>query len=188
MDTCKRWIRLFKDAGRVFPKRDTGNHIGQREVHGIDLVNLATFRLVHPKAYIDEVRAYINNQNSAARPYSPSQIVRAEQRLCLWQKVRSATSNQAYRPVNLSKCKDYWEELYPAGVNDQAIAAMIDIDEAGFKLESQDRKRGKVTKQRRADARGKYKKGGRNVSLLMGISGNQQNSFKFHQLSEGGNQ
>ena len=64
---------------------------------------------------------------------------------------------------------------------------MIDLYEAGFKLESQDRKRGKVTKQRGADARGKYKKGDRNVGLLMGISGHQQDPFEFHQLfSEGG--
>ena len=58
---------------------------------------------------------------------------------------------------------------------------MIDIDEAGFKLESQDRKRGKVSKQRRCDARGQYKKGAPGVSLLMGISGDGQDPFEFHQ-------
>ena len=63
---------------------------------------------------------------------------------------------------------------------------MIDIDEAGFKIDDQDRKRGKVTKQRRVNSKGKYKKGDRNVSLLMGISGDQQDSFEFYQtVSEG---
>ena len=57
MDTCKRWIRLFQDAGHVLPKRASGNRFSEREVHGIDLVNLAIFRLVRPKAYINEVRA-----------------------------------------------------------------------------------------------------------------------------------
>ena len=94
------------------------------------------------------------------RPYSRSQIVHAEQRLGLWLKVASSTSNEAYRPVNLARRTNYWRESYPTGINDQNTAHMIDVDEAGFTLESQDRKRGKVTKQRRADARGKYKKGG----------------------------
>ena len=64
---------------------------------------------------------------------------------------------------------------------------MIDIDEAGFKLESQDRKQGKATKQKRVDARGAYKKGDHNVSLLMGISGDQQDPFEYHEtFTEGG--
>ena len=104
MDTCRRWIRLYQDAGHVLPKRDTGNHHAQREIGGVHLVNLALFRMVRPKAYIDEVRAYINNRNPAQRPYSPSQVVRAEQRLGLWLKVGSTTSNEAYRPANLQKC------------------------------------------------------------------------------------
>ena len=129
--------------------------------------------MVRPKAYIDEVRAYINNRNPAQRPYSPSQDVQAEQPLGLWLKVGSTTSNEAYRPANLQKRRAYWEEDYPVGVADQDTSSMIDIDKAGFKLESQDRKQGKATKQKRVDARGAYKKGDRNVSLLMGISGDQ---------------
>jgi len=187
METCKRWVRLFQDEGHVLPLRHTGNIHAQREVHGVDLVNLAIFRLVRPKAYLDEVRAYISNRNPAILPYSRSQIHRAEQRLGLWQKVGSTTSNEAYRPINLAKRKDYWGEPFPAGVNDQDTASMIDIDEAGFKIDDQDRKRGKVTKQRRVNSKGKYKKGDRNVSLLMGISGDQQDPFEFHQtFSEGG--
>ena len=56
----------------------------------------------------------------------------------------------------------------------------IDVDEAKFKLESQDRKRGKVTKIRRCDARGRYKKGQRGVDLLMGVCGSVNNPFSFH--------
>ena len=187
MLTCRRWIQLYQDSGNVLPKRHTGNRHSEREVQGVDLVNLAIFRLVRPKAYIDEVRAYLNNRNPNVRPYSRSQIVRAEQRLGLWMKVASSTSNEAYRPVNLARRANYWRESYPTGINDQNTANMIDVDEAGFTLESQDRKRGKVTKQRRADARGKYKKGGGRVNLLMGISGDERDPFEFHRMySQGG--
>ncbi|KAL7526315.1 hypothetical protein ACHAXR_001422 [Thalassiosira sp. AJA248-18] len=187
LDTCKRWIRIHNTEGHVRPKRHTGNNHSEREVQGVDLDNLALFRMVRPKAYLDEVRAYVHNRNPVNRPYSRSQICRAENKLGLWLKVASTTSGEAYRPANINKRDRYWGEAYPGGVNDQNTESMIDIDEAGFKLESKDRKRGKVTKQRRADARGKYKKGARGVSLLMGISGDQQDPFEFHQLfSEGG--
>ena len=59
---------------------------------------------------------------------------------------------------------------------------MIDFDEAGFKLESKDRRRGKVTKQKRANASAKYKKGAGSVNLLMGISGDELNPFEYHEL------
>ena len=180
MDTCKRWIRIWNEEGHVLPKRATGNKHSEREIQGVDLVHLALFRLVKPNAYIDEVRAYLNNRNPTVMPYSRSQIVCAEQRLGLWRKVASSTSNEAYRPVNLTRRRDYWSQSYPVGVNDQDTRDMIDIDEARFKLEDKDRKRGKVTKQKRADARGMYKKGAKGTNLLMGISGDAQHPFEFH--------
>jgi len=65
---------------------------------------------------------------------------------------------------------------------------MIHIDEAQFKLQSQDYKRDKVTRQMRCDAQCKYKKGAGAVSLIMGISGDEQNPFEFSkQYSSGGN-
>jgi len=186
-DTCKRWIRQFELEGHVRPKRATGNRMSESEVRGVDLVNLAIFRMVHPKAYQVEAQAYIHNRNPANRPYSLPQITRAEQRLGLWLKVGSTTSDDAYRPVNIRKRKDYWRRSYPRGINDQDTARMIDIDEARFKLESQNRIRGKVTKQKRVDARGKYKKGAGGINLLMGVSGDDQDPFEFHQMfSEGG--
>ena len=64
---------------------------------------------------------------------------------------------------------------------------MIGIDEVGVKIDDQDRKRGKVTKQKRANSKGKYRKGDKNLSLLMGISRDQQDPFEFHQIfSDGG--
>ena len=44
-------------------------------IHGQDLVNLALFRVMRPKAYLYEVAAYdIHNRNPANPPYSNSQI------------------------------------------------------------------------------------------------------------------
>jgi hypothetical protein len=114
------------------------------------LFNLTLFRLIWPKAYICEVKAYINNMNPDNQTYSDSQISRAEQRLGLWLKVGSTTSDQAYRSINLLKRWNYWREAYPLGVRGEDTDYIIDIDEAKFKLKFQDRKRVKVTGQRRA--------------------------------------
>ena len=186
-NACKRIVETYLSEGHILPKRPNGNHYAERELFGIDLFNLSLFRLIRPKATIDEVRAFVHNRNPSVLPYSHSQIYRAEQRVQLWRKVASTTSEQAYRPVNLRKRKNYWEKSYPDGVHGEDAKDMIDIDEAGFKLESQDRKRGKTVRWRRCDARGKYKKGEKNVSLLMGISGDDDDPFEFHQqFSEGG--
>ena len=43
INTCKRWIVIFQDEDHVQPKRHTGNNYSKREIHGVDLVNLAFF-------------------------------------------------------------------------------------------------------------------------------------------------
>ena len=186
LDTCRRWVNQFLSKGHVRPKRATGNKRAEREVEGEDLFQLSLYRLVRPKATHDEVRAYICNRNGQ-EPYSKSQIHRAEERLGLTTKVGSTTSDQAYRPHVLARRHNYWQRNYPLGVNDQNTYSMIDIDEAKFKLESQNRGRGKAKRHRRVDTRGKYVKGSPGVSLIMGISGDEQDPFEFHQMfSHGG--
>ncbi len=188
MNTVKNWIKQRERTGHLLPKRATGNIFATREVDGQDLVNLTLIRLVRQKATIDEVRAYIHNRNPAVHPYSPSQIHRAEKRLGLSRKVGSTTSTEAHTPINLHKRDNYWNREFPFGVKGEETDNMIDIDECHLKLESQNRKYGKTTKQSRCDSRGMYKKGAGGVSVLMGISGlGGEQGLQFHQtFSEGG--
>ena len=116
MTTCRRWIEIHRIGGHVRPKIATGNKFSKREIHGQDLINLAFYRHIYPKAYIDEVRAYVHNRNPTEAPYSMSQVHRAEVRLGLWLKVGSSTADEAYRPINLSKRRQYWKEEYPDGI------------------------------------------------------------------------
>ena len=94
----------------------------------------------------------------------------------------STTSDCAYLPLNQFKHDQYWGAAYPDGVQGESTRDVIDIDESCFKLESQNRKYGKVTRQRRCDARGKYRKGAGTISLLMAISGDERvgEAFSFH--------
>ena len=52
---------------------------------------------------------------------------------------RSTTSKEAYKPINLLKREDYWFSNYPLGIANVNTDDIIDIDEAQFKLTSQDR-------------------------------------------------
>jgi hypothetical protein len=145
--------------------------------------------MIRPKAYIDEVRAYVHNRNPANPPYSQSQIVRAEHRLGLKRKAASTTSDCAYFQINMFKRERYWHNHYPDGISGESTRDIIDLDESNYKLESQNRKFGKVTREKRCDARGKYKKGEGSVSLLMAISGDERagQAFSFHRcFMEGG--
>lgn len=186
--TCKSWIDLYESEGHVNPKRATGNKESTREINGDDLVHLALFRLVRPKAYLAEVKAYIHNRNPNNLPYSDSQIHRAELRLGLFMKVASTTSDCAYLPINLQKRDDYWNEPYPMGIAGEDTRDIIDIDECCLKLEKVNRKYGKVRREKRCTTRGKFKKGEGKMSLLMGVFGDDRyDDLFFHQtFTQGG--
>ena len=158
MSTCRRWVRKWQQVGHVLPKRPTGNDYATREIEGNDLINLALFRLIHPKAYIDEVRAFLHNRAPGNPPYSKSQIHRAEEKLGLSRKVASTTSDLAYLPITIFKRRNYWTWSYPHGIAGEDIEDMIDLDEMNVKLEYQNCNRGKVIREKRCDAKGKYKK------------------------------
>jgi hypothetical protein len=183
---CKRWIEQYQEEGNVRPKRATGNHIAEREIEGIDLFHLGIYRQVRPKAYIDEVRAFIHNMNPTVDPYSPSQVVRAEQRLGLSRKAASTTSECAYIPINLTKRVIYWEDPID-GVYGVPKEDMIDIDECCLNLQSTNREWGKVVREVRCDATGHYKRGEGKISLLHAIGGDDNAPISFHkQYTEGG--
>jgi hypothetical protein len=180
------WIRIHQLEGHVRPKRATGNFFSAREISGVDLFNLTLYRLIRPKVYLCEIIAYIHNMNPAINPYSKSQVYRAEERLGLWLKVGSTTSYKAHLPINKLKRRMYWNNEYPMGIHGEDTDLIIDIDKARFKLESQDRKRGKVTRERRCDSQGMCKKGVSAINLIMGICGDENDPFEFHQQFDKG--
>ncbi len=106
-------------------------------------------------------------------------------------KAASPTSDCTYLQVNLHKQFMYWNAAFPDEVSGESQRDVIDIGKSNYKLESQNRTFGKVTRKRHCDARGKYKKGAGSVSLLIAISGDKRvgEAFSFHRcFTEGGNQ
>ena len=137
--TCNRWIDIFYETGDICPKRAAGNRYSQREILGGVLEKLALFCCVFQKATIAECRAYLFNLDPTVDPYSHSQLYRAEKLLGLRRKAASTTADLVYAPVNLEKCDNYWQQSPPLGMVGIETEDIIDIDEAGFKLEHQNR-------------------------------------------------
>lgn len=98
----------------------------------------------------------------------------------------SSTAEFAYTPLNRLKCYNYWNQPFPHGILVVDLRCIIDIDEAQFKLESQDRKRGVVVKSWRCNSTGMYKKGANAISLLLAISSDDKEPFQFHQQFQRG--
>ena len=170
MITCQRWIDIFHETGDICPKRATGNRHSEREILGPTLEKLALYRIVFPKATQAECRAHLYNLDSTVDPYSNSQLYRAEKLLGLTRKAASTTADQAYTAANLMKRDLYWSEPPPVGVAGVETRDMIDLDEAGYKLEHQNRSFGKCVTALRVDQRGVYMRG-RKLTVLLAISG-----------------
>jgi hypothetical protein len=145
----------------------------------VDLVNLALFWLVRPKAYLDEVSAYVRNRNPTTPPYSQSQIVRVEHRLGLTRKATSSTSDRAHLPLNMHICYLYLNAAFPDGVLGESTQDIIDLDESKFKIEDQNCRFGKVVREKQCNATGKYIDGLDSIDLLMAITGDEQEDQEF---------
>jgi hypothetical protein len=179
ISTCKSWVKQYNEIGHIRPKRPTGNHYAMREVKGELLVQLALFRSIHPKATIDECRAYLHNRDPNVEPFSPSQIHRAEELLDLHRKAASTTAEQAYLPVNLTKRRWYWEMEYPHGMVGVQTRDILDIDEAGFMVESSNRKFGKVRREFRCDESGPFNRNTK-LNLLLCVGADDDDCVTFH--------
>lgn len=188
MATCLNWINRERELGHARPMFPTGNHVAEREIMGDALVNLALYRLVHPEAPIDHVRAFLFNMDPTVAPYCHSAVVKAEHLLKLTLKKSSTTCERAYWAINLLKRERFWTLNYPFGRNNIRTRDMIDMDEAGFKIEATNPCYGKSVSWSRCHTEGAYNRD-RKLNCMMGISADPAINMCWHDLwpqSEGG--
>ena len=171
--TISRWEELQDSLGHVRPCRRTGNNFSNRLI-GPDLLYLALYRVVYPKATIAEINSFlykVNLANPNFRFYSPSQICRAEATIGLTRKKGSTTAYQAYYPQNLRKRWNYWNLPFPLGIGGIHRSRIIDLDECGCFLETTaNRNYGKSFISCRVREEGSYSKAEK-WNLLLAICG-----------------
>ena len=100
-----RWEQLDAQLGHHRPCRRTGNKFATR-LTCQDLILLALYRSVYPKAIAAEVNAFLykaNIGNPSFYFYLPIQITKAGESIGISRKKGSTTAYKAYYPVNLRK-------------------------------------------------------------------------------------
>ena len=167
-----RWNRLLQRLGHFRACKRNGNSTAT-VLRGADLVLLALYRLVKPKATHAEINAFLyrtNYGNPYFRFYNHSQLSTAEKLLYMTQKRASTTAYQAFLPINILKRRRFWSLPYPHGIADIRRQDMIDLDEAGVFVDTANRKSGKSFVNIRVNEAGPYVKSEK-WNLIMGVSG-----------------
>lgn len=177
-NTCQNWIRQHLELGHTLPKRRSGNKCSTREIHGVALERLALFYAIKPKGTNAECRAFLFNMDPSIKPYSNSQVSRAKALLSIRRKVASTTATKAYLPETLRTRHLYWNAPPPLGMAGVAIADIIDIDEAGFKIEQTTQRYGYAARELRCTDTGAYGHGKR-VNLLLAICGDPDIAMRW---------
>eukprot|EP00536_Pseudo-nitzschia_multiseries_P008717 jgi/Psemu1/21206/gm1.21206_g len=174
--TARRYKRRVRELGRNVRFRHSGNK--QRDdIIELPMLLLGVYRKIHPKATRYECLAFLwrsyGSYLPVPQPYSLKNVSEAENAIGINRKKGSTTANQAFTFQNLYKRFRYWTMDYPFGIADICRDDMIDVDEAGIKLEHANKKTGKCSLCGRVRQRGNYGHGG-NHTLKMAIAGNQE--------------
>ena len=170
--SISRWRKQQQEIGHCRPYKRNGN-ITKHVLRNHDLILLAFYRSICPKATHPEVNAFLYRANFGDpnfRFYYHSQLSKAEELIGLSRKKGSTTAWQAFLPENVQKRWDYWHLPYPFGIANVRRADVIDIDECGVFLEKADRKFGKAYHGVRVNQAGPYSRGEK-WNLLMAVSG-----------------
>ena len=157
-DTIWRWLQRTMIEGHALPHRRSGNKRAT-VLRGPDLLYLALYRAVFPKAKAAEINSFLfrcNLGNLEFNYYHPSTISEAEKRLDLTKKRGSTPAYQALLPINRLKREQFWGMAYPFGIGDIRIEDMIDLDEMGEYPEDTTRSIGKSPTSLRVREAGVY--------------------------------
>ncbi|EJK43907.1 hypothetical protein THAOC_37602 [Thalassiosira oceanica] len=182
----RRWAGLLQRLGHYRKCRPTGNNRAT-VLRDENLILIALYRIVFPKATAAEINAFLfraNYGNVAFRFYSPSQITEAEDRLGLTRKAGSTTAFQAMLEINRLKRWCYWNLAYPFGIADIRQQDLIDIDECGIELKSAEKTGGKAYLGERVNQEGLYSKTDK-WNLLLAISGDPVNASRWRDVWTG---
>ena len=141
-------------------------------------------RAVLPKSRLYEVKAFVFTANAINRPYSNSQLYRAEKKIGLSRKAASTTAHDAHLPINLIKREQYWNANYPHGIADIDPRDIIDADEMGLELEHQNRSFGKTVVGEQCNRKGAYNRNHK-LNVLMAVSGCDVTRSRWSELWTG---
>jgi transposase len=173
--TEARWRELDDQLGHMRRCRRNGNSFATR-LRGADLIFLALYRVVYPKAAISEINGFLYRQNygdPSWRFYHPSQISKAESLIGLSRKAGSTTAYQAFLPINIQLRWEYFNLPFPMGIADVRRSKVVDLDQCGIFVETANRGHGKAFVGLRVREPGPYTKTEK-ANLMLAICGEDE--------------
>jgi len=132
--SISRWM-----TERLTPYRMTGNK-SQTKLVGADLLLLAIFIIIYPKATLDEMATFIYNKGGGL--YSRQDMSRRLRGLRVIRKVGSTEAYQAFTPRNIWRCDMFRSRPPPLGIVTVERRTMIDADEFAMEMNKCNSKRG----------------------------------------------
>ena len=154
--SCRQYVNTFLEYGHWQDKYATGNHKAEREIREQALVDLVLYCAVHPESPISRAGVFLFNVDATMAPFSPSAVQQAKASLDLQRKAASTTCERGYWAINLHKRETFWKGYYPHGCANVLTSNMINMDQAGIKIEASNPKFGKAVSWQRSHFDGSY--------------------------------
>jgi hypothetical protein len=190
LSSCARYVKKHNALGHCRTMLKTGNKEAERMVRGQSLVYLVLFCAANPHASINKAREFLYNVDpTMGVPFCPTAMVEAEHLLGPRRKASSTTCKGAFLPLNKHKRFVFWNQNYPLGRSNVWTQDMVDINEAGFKIEHTNPDFGKTMLWLRCYLKGEYNCN-KKVNCLMAILGDRNYNMEWHDVwsqEEGGN-
>ena len=138
-DTKASRSSLFGWQVCLFPHRCAGNH-ARTQIVGTDLIDLVVFFFAHPDATINEITAYLYNEEGDM--YSSQQNSKRLKELGITKKIASVEAYQAQAEAVQHRVYCFWNRAPPHGIVQVPHRMLIDADKFGVTIERCNRKRG----------------------------------------------
>lgn len=168
-----RWMR---DPGR---QQQRGGRQATN-LRGYESWLITIFRTAWPKATADEVRAFILRQTGNL--YSRQDVSKRERELGFTRKRGSTLAFQALLPAQLMRRHRFWNWNFPYGIANVPTNELIDVDEAGVRVQDCNQKYGKAPQGVRVVMKGNYEKGAK-WTLIIAVSANGQVWYELEKIA-----
>jgi hypothetical protein len=134
-----------------------------------------------PCCLVEYIRAFIHKMDPTGVPFLPMAVCPADHLLGLQQKASSTTCQRAFLPLNKHKRHFFWTFNYAFGRANVRVQDMIDVDEAGFKIENTNPSFGKTVLWLHCYLEGEYN-WEKKVNCMMAISADPHYDMEWHNI------
>jgi hypothetical protein len=130
---------------------------------------LVVFKLIWPQATYCECITFIANESNNARVFLEKDGSKALRKLGYTMKVTLTIAYQAFTERNLNHCCLYWTRPWPVGIHGIRRSFLIDTDEFGLHLHSNNRKNSSLLRESKVHKPENYNRGVFKLTIILAV-------------------